>query len=164
MAIPAGDEVAREWLAAQVTNLKRGDIEALLDAAQQVDADAAQRCEIDKASNYFHVNRERMRYSRLRERGLFVGRGVVEADCKSLVAQRLKQAGMRWKVRGAAAIISLSCQEASDRWEEIWSSCQGLCKSLQARRGDQAAVSSSDGSGSRSRPSTKWWPAKSRSS
>ena len=38
----------------------------------------------------------------------------------------------------------------------LQSSCQGLCKSLQARRGDQAAVSSSDGWGSRSRPSTKW--------
>ena len=39
--------------------------------------------------------------------------GFVEAGCKSLIAQRLKQSGMRWRVRGAAAIISL-------RWEELW--------------------------------------------
>ncbi|EQD59136.1 hypothetical protein B1A_10540, partial [mine drainage metagenome] len=90
------------------------------DAAQQVDAEAAQRSEIDKASNYFQVNRERMRYSRFREMGLFVGSGTVEAGCKSVVAQRLKLSGMRWRVRGAAAIISLRCQAASDRWEELW--------------------------------------------
>ena len=120
LAMPADDEAAHEGLAARVTDLKRGDIEALLDAAQQVDAEAVQRREIDKASNYFQVNRDRMRYSRFREMGLFVGSGTVEAGCKSVVAQRLKQSGMRWTVRGAAAIISLRCQEASDRWEEIW--------------------------------------------
>jgi hypothetical protein len=120
LATPAGDEAAHEWLAARVSDLKRGDIEALLDAAQQVDAEAAQRLEINKASNYFEVNRERMRYARFRELGLFVGSGTVEAGCKSLVAQRLKQSGMRWTVRGAAAIISLRCQVASDRWEEVW--------------------------------------------
>ena len=120
VALPADDDAAHQWLAKRRAELDRGDIEALLDAAQQIDADADQRLEINKAANYFEVNRERMRYSRFRGMGLFVGSGTVEAGCKSLIAQRLKQSGMRWRVRGAAAIISLRCQEASNRWEEIW--------------------------------------------
>jgi len=29
-------------------------------------------------------------------------------------------AGMRWTVRGAGAIISLRCADASGRWDEVW--------------------------------------------
>jgi hypothetical protein len=63
-----------------------------------------------------------MRYARFRELGVFVGSGAVEAGCKSVVAQRLKQSGMRWSTRGAAAVVTLRCQEASgpSRCDEIW--------------------------------------------
>ena len=60
-----------------------------------------------------------MRYKRFRSRGLFVGSGVVEASCKSIVAQRLKNSGMRWTVAGADATIALRCREASSQWETI---------------------------------------------
>jgi len=37
-----------------------------------------------------------------------------------VIGQRLKLSGMRWSVPGATGIATLRCQEASDRWEEIW--------------------------------------------
>ena len=46
--------------------------------------------------------------------------GPVEAGCKAVIGQRLKLSGMRWTVPGAASIATLRCQEASNRWEEIW--------------------------------------------
>jgi hypothetical protein len=57
-----------------------------------------------------------MRYHWFRQCGLFVGSGVVEAGCKSVIGQRLKQSGMHWTVSGADAIIALRCAEASN-WE-----------------------------------------------
>ncbi|MHB8188523.1 MAG: hypothetical protein ACYDDU_21120 [Dermatophilaceae bacterium] len=62
----------------------------------------------------------RMRYAHFRELAHFVGSGAVEAGCKAVVGQRLKLSGMRWSVRGAADIATLRCQEASDRWDEVW--------------------------------------------
>jgi hypothetical protein len=50
--------------------------------------------------NYFKKNKKRMRYAEFRAQGLFVGSGVVEAGCKSIIAQRLKRSGMEWTVRG----------------------------------------------------------------
>jgi hypothetical protein len=44
---------------------------------------------------------------------------VIEAGCRSVVAQRLKLSGMRWSTRGASAILGLRCQEASGRWDNI---------------------------------------------
>ena len=60
-----------------------------------------------------------MRYRWFRQCGLFVGSGVVEASCKTVIGQRLKQSGMHWTVNGADAIIALRCREASSQWEAI---------------------------------------------
>lgn len=60
-----------------------------------------------------------MRCADFRGQGLFEGSGVVEARCKILVRQRLKQSEMCWTVRGANAIIALRCGELSGRWEEF---------------------------------------------
>ena len=76
--------------------------------------------EARKAINYFQTNKERMRYAKFRQQGLFVGSGVVEAGCKIVVGLRLKQSGMRWTVNHANAIIALRCCQLSRRWEEFW--------------------------------------------
>ena len=40
---------------------------------------------------YFERHAERMRYPSFREQGLFVGSGVVEAGCKSVIGAQLKR-------------------------------------------------------------------------
>lgn len=108
------------WLAERLAELDRGDIAALLVATRNLALPDAQTKEVNTALGYFETNRERMRYARFRALGLFVGSGAVEAGCRAVVAQRLKLSGMRWSVRGASAIVSLRCQEASGRWDEVW--------------------------------------------
>ena len=54
-----------------------------------------------------------MRYHWFRSGGLFVGSGVVEAGCKTVIGQRLKLSGMHWTAAGADAITTLRCQQAS---------------------------------------------------
>jgi hypothetical protein len=61
-----------------------------------------------------------VRYADFRRLQLFVGSGAIEAGCKTIVGQRLKQSGMRWSRRGANAIIALRCAQLSGRWEEFW--------------------------------------------
>lgn len=59
-----------------------------------------------------------MRYPKFRAQGLFVGSGVIEAGCKTVIGVRLKGSGMFWTVRGANAIIALRCARLSARFEE----------------------------------------------
>ena len=61
-----------------------------------------------------------MRYGELRPLGLFVGSGVIEAACRTIIAQRLKRSGMFGSVAGANAIIALRCCLASGRSEQFW--------------------------------------------
>lgn len=110
----------RAWLDARLAELDAGAIEALLAALAGLHATDGVADRLAELTGYFANNRERMRYGRFRTLGLFLGSGVVEAACKTLVGGRLKQSGMRWTVRGAESIISLRCAEASGRWDEVW--------------------------------------------
>lgn len=120
LVAPVLGEDGAAWLTERLADLDRGDVAALVTAARKLDLPEVTRGALDKALSYFETNAVRMRYAHFRELGHFVGSGAVEAGCKAVVGQRLKLSGMRWSMRGAAGIVTLRCQEASGRWEEIW--------------------------------------------
>jgi len=116
-----GSSKAKDWAEARIDELDAGNIEAVLAAMRRLRPNAqTARDEARKAAEYFKTNAERMRYGQFRHLGLFVGSGVVEAGCKTIVGQRLKQSGMHWTVKGANAIMSLRCWDLSGRWEHFW--------------------------------------------
>jgi hypothetical protein len=69
------------------------------------------------AITYLDRNADRMRYSRLRAKGLPIGSGHVEATCKTLVSTRMKRCGARWKDAGGQAVLSLRSLAKSSRWQ-----------------------------------------------
>ena len=78
------------------------------------------RKRIGEVLRYFRRNRHRMRYADTQARNLPVGSGVVEAACKTLVTQRLKRSGMRWRHAGGQAILTLRALLQSSRLEQAW--------------------------------------------
>ncbi len=102
-----------EWLAARLEDLDYGYIDGICEAARVYPIQGARKDELDTALGYFENNAHRMRYRWFRQCGLFVGSGVVEAGCKTVIGQRLKLSGMHWTAAGADAITTLRCQQAS---------------------------------------------------
>jgi len=109
-----------EWLAARLEDLDYGDIDGISKGARVFPLEGIKKDELETALGYFENNRPRMRYKWFRQCGLFVGSGVVEAGCKAVIGQRLKQAGMHWTQDGASAIMTLRCQQASRPEDRIW--------------------------------------------
>jgi hypothetical protein len=107
----------QEWLAARLEDLDYGYIDGIEAAVREYPLEGIKKAEVDRELGYFLNNAPRMRYHWFRQCGLFVGSGVVEAGCKSVIGQRLKQSGMHWTVNGADSIIALRCAEASEQWE-----------------------------------------------
>jgi hypothetical protein len=105
--------------------------EVLRDAPEGVDTVMGALCRlrtryprrqaIHKALAYFREHRHRMRYASLRAQNLPIGSGVVEAACKTLVSQRLKRSGMRWRTAGGQAILTFRALCQSERFERAWS-------------------------------------------
>jgi hypothetical protein len=109
-----------EWLAARLEDLDYGYIDGICTAARAYPLTGMKKDELDTALGYFENNAPRMRYHWFRQCGLFTGSGVVEASCKTIIGQRLKQSGMHWTVSGADAIAALRCQQASRPEDQIW--------------------------------------------
>jgi len=103
--------------------LHRGKIEKLVGALRSTESDNPEVAEkIRTEADYFERNAERMRYTKFRRQHLFVGSGVVEAGCKTVVASCLKRSGMFWTVRGANAILALRCCHLNGEFENYWES------------------------------------------
>lgn len=120
-----GDEQKKknQWAARRIKELDRGDIASLLRAFMRVVTPHDCARELLKTEyKFFKKNRQRMRYNYFRSKGLFVGSGVIEAACRTVIGERLKKSGMWWTVRGANAIISLRRCFLSGEWEDYWQS------------------------------------------
>jgi len=99
-----------------MAQLDEGHVESVLRSMRRLEPRGKKaKEELRKTINYFERNRERMRYGEFHRQGLFVGSGVVEAGCRTVVGQRLKQSGMHWSLRGANAITALRCIQLSGR-------------------------------------------------
>ena len=116
------DEVQQKrWIMVQQNRLDKGEIEKLVLALRSIettDPEVAEKLRTE--ANYFERNAERMRYPTFRSQHLFVGSGVIEAGCKTVIAARLKRSGMFWTVRGANAILALRCCHFNARFEDYW--------------------------------------------
>jgi len=101
--------------------LDKGKIKKLVLTLRAIDSTNPEVIEkIRIEANYFERNAERMRYPTFRRQHLFVGSGVIEAGCKTVIGSRLKQSGMFWTVRGANAIVALRCCQLNGQFEDYW--------------------------------------------
>jgi hypothetical protein len=76
---------------------------------------------VAKELAYFRKQRHRMRYHQFVTLGFPIGSGVVEAACKTLVTQRMKQSGMRWREDGGQAILTVrGWTQSGDRFDRAW--------------------------------------------
>ena len=117
-----GDEFRQKrWILRHQPKLEEGKIEKLVGYLRSLHPASPELAEtIRKEAEYFQRNAERMCYPEFRQQHLFVGSGVIEAGCKTVIGTRLKQSGMFWTVRGANAIIALRCCHLNGRLESYW--------------------------------------------
>jgi len=106
----------RRW----AKRLLKDRVEALIEQTRQ--ECAGRRCEpaVETALGYFVRNVARMQYGTFRTAGYFIGSGVVEAGCKTVIGGRCKQSGMFWSEAGAQNILALRCIHSSRRLDEFW--------------------------------------------
>lgn len=145
--LPAGTEVADFFHAAEYLNAALGaaygegtvdarrrfsdlrfalkevpkGVEEVIDSLAYLQKTHPGKTPITTALRYFRKHRHRMRYQEYAAKGLPIGSGVVEAACKTLVTQRMKQSGMRWSEEGGQAVLTLrGWTQSGDRFDRAW--------------------------------------------
>lgn len=83
-------------------------------------AGKAQAQAVEDELRYFVHNLERMQYRTFRRQGFFIGSGVIEAGCKTVIGSRCKQSGMFWGQPGAENVLALRCIHSSRHLKLFW--------------------------------------------
>jgi hypothetical protein len=121
-----GDAVAAEGLTDQWSHqMKHEGGVAILTTLEVLDLKGRSPCVVEshrQVTGYLRNNLHRMDYPRYRAEGWQIGSGHIEAACKTLVNQRLKQSGMRWGCDGADALCHLRAlyEGESSQWDAFW--------------------------------------------
>lgn len=116
-------EVGARWLES-LTNLlmERGADALLSELLSQKPTYSGRELEaLEQLVGYISERREIIRYRELRARGIQIGSGPTEAQCKT-TTQRVKGRGRRWDFANAEYLMNLAALEASDLWDKYWES------------------------------------------
>ncbi len=117
-------EAAAAWAKEACDLLVHGKIEEIVNAIAALPPIApppGQNKSIpEQAMGYFTHNASRMRYPTFRAQGMHVGSGIAEAACKTVVATRLKRAGMRWTPEGLDALLPLRTSVLNQTYDAFW--------------------------------------------
>ena len=115
-----GSNQAQAWVTKRLEMLLKGKVGYVIRALRQMitkhlPARSAQagrlrgkkKKTIEDIITYFHNNRKHMHYDLYLAAGYPIGSGVAEGACRHLVKDRLERTGMRWRPKGAQAILDL---------------------------------------------------------
>ncbi len=112
------------WLRPKLVQLLQGRtaevIRSLSAAAAASATTPSQRKALERTIGYYRRNQPYMRYDHYLAQGWPIGTGVVEGACGHLVKDRMEQAGMRWTVEGAQAILELRAVRLNGHWDAYW--------------------------------------------
>jgi hypothetical protein len=110
----------KDRLSRWAKRLLNNGVEKLIAQTRQECANRTRSQEVEKELAYFVNNASRMQYGTFRKQGFFIGSGVIEAGCKTIIGARCKQSGMFWGKPGARNILALRCIHASGRLDQFW--------------------------------------------
>lgn len=117
------NEKCRNWIDPLKELLWNGQVDAVIKKIIKMANDYKKNQDpLWQLHGYFVSNKGNMKYDEYREAGYYIGSGVIESANKYIVANRLKQAGMRWEVCNANAMIWLRSKCFEDNWDDFWDS------------------------------------------
>lgn len=110
----------KKWINKVIKYIKNGKVDL---AIKNIDKIAVSKellpSGIVNLPEYIKNNRDRINYKEYKEKGYYIGSGPIESGNKTVIQQRMKQAGMRWSINGAQYIAALRAKYKSNKWDEV---------------------------------------------
>lgn len=121
LAEALGQEQAQKRTARWKKRLLKDQVAEVIVEAETIASDALiQSSIVDDNLGFLKRHQQRMMYGTYRENGWFIGSGVIEAGCRTVVGKRLKQSGMFWSEKGATCVLNLRTILLSQRFDLFW--------------------------------------------
>jgi len=118
----SNDEECHKWVKPYEEMLWNGKVEDVIAKLQVEIFEEKKQQPLIELCGYFVSNKDNMKYDLYRQNGWFIGSGFIESANKYVVAQRLKQSGMKWTKKSANAVIWVRCKYYEKEWDSFWES------------------------------------------
>ena len=109
------------WVRTKLLAILNGQTGYVIGALKQVinkrNLSKAKKGTLQKAITYFSNHKHMMTYDKYLAKGFPIGTGVVEAACGTLVKKRMEGNGMRWKIKGAQAMLNQRAVKLNHDWK-----------------------------------------------
>jgi len=114
-------EKGTEWVEATVARLFCGEVQAVINGLQRMEARDAQAAEkIRKLTGYLTNNQGRVDYGFARKGGYPIGSGGIESAHKFIGHVRLKRSGAWWYVERANQMLALRCAKYNGTFDRVF--------------------------------------------
>ena len=114
-------DIVETWVQATETPLYNGETSQVVARIRELEKQNPTIADVlEREVGYFQKHAHRMRYRTFNEKGYQIGSGVIESACKHVVAERCRQAGMRWTKPGINAILFWRCLLKNDAADTYW--------------------------------------------
>lgn len=118
---PEGSDEAEAFVETYLRKLLEGKVRRVIGGIRQMTTkrglSRSKKAKVEQYLNYFADRCEYMKYDEYLAAGYPIGSGVVEGACRHLVKDRMEQTGMRWRIEGAQAILSLRAIYVNGDWD-----------------------------------------------
>jgi hypothetical protein len=119
-----GSSEAKEWVEKMEEKMIKGNVSEVIKGIRiriSINNIKGKKLTVlENVADYFENNKERMRYDEYVRKGYPIGSGNVESACRYLVKDRMEKTGMRWKFKGAQAILSLRALYLNGDLSDYW--------------------------------------------
>ena len=116
-----GSDKAKAFVETYLRKLLEGQVNRAIGGIRQMatkrELSKSKCAKVEDYLAYFAVRCEYMKYDEYLAAGYPIGSGVVEGACRHLVKDRMEQTGMRWRIAGAQAILSLRAIYVNEDWD-----------------------------------------------
>ena len=116
-----GSDAAEAFVETYLRKLLEGKVARVIGGIRQMMTKrglSKPKCEkAQQCLNYFAQRCDTMKYDEYLAAGYPIGSGVVEGACRHLVKDRMEQTGMRWRIAGAQAVLSLRAIYVNNDWD-----------------------------------------------
>ena len=120
-----GSAEAKGFVAERLERLLKGEVGYVIGGLKQMgtkhNLSASKRKQLERVTTYLENNRSSMRYDVYLSQGYPIGSGVIEGACRHVVKDRMEGTGMRWRIPGAQAVLSLRAVHVNGDWQAFQS-------------------------------------------
>ena len=109
----------KKWAEIVIYYIKTEQIEIALKKILKKPLSLDKSRKVVNLEGYIKNNLDKIKYLQYKNKGFYIGSGMVESGNKIVVQKRMKQAGMRWGIGGAQYMAALRAKHESNKWTDV---------------------------------------------